>query len=113
MANRLRFRLRRMVKHQPRDVIIRRKVHKGFFVVKCTRDNRNKLSRSVEPGWTNKLNDLIWTEKRLPCVWSFERARVRVTMDDIFITAHCKDCPATLKGFYSLSRETIKLTITG
>lgn len=113
MAASLRSRLRRMVKRPPRNITIQQKVRKGLFKIKCTRDKRNKLCRSVEAGWTNNLNALIWTEKRLPCAWSFKSAKVRIMMEDICITGHCKDCSATLTGFYSLPRGTIKLTIAG
>lgn len=85
----------------------------GFFPIKSERDKRNKLVRSVEPGWSHRFNELIWNEKRLPCAWSFKRARVRSELNDIYITGKCKECAASVSAFYSFSTRTIKVTING
>lgn len=63
----------------------------------------------MKSGWSRRLNKLIWDEKRLPCAWTFKRARVRVKRGDIHIPGRCKDCPADLTASYDLTEYVIKV----
>lgn len=46
----------------------------------------------VEEGWTDKLVEIIWEARHLPCCFAFKRARHRTT--DIICEGYCsqKDC---------------------
>lgn len=48
----------------------------------------------VTNNWAPLLNDVLWEELRLPCVWSFKRARHRI--NDIFCEGNCSVCNAHL-----------------
>lgn len=110
MKSSIHFKLKKMVR---KSIKIRQKSVEGIFTVKLNRDKRGKLVRSVESGWSQKLSSLIWNENRLPCAWTFKRARVRVQHNDIHVPGRCKDCNANLTAFYDMTEHTIKVKITG
>lgn len=54
----------------------------------------DRVRTVVTNEWTPIMNDVLWRELRLPCVWSFKHVRYRTS--DIFCEAKCAACNATL-----------------
>lgn len=78
------------------------RVKKDHFKLQKTVDSRNKRVITVQPGWSNFVNEVVWKQLRLKCAWSFKRARPRVTTHDVVFSGVCSECKATLSGSYEM-----------
>lgn len=79
----------------------------NIFILKKSDDNRI----NVEAGRADIIHRLVWKETKIPCVWSFKRARYR--KNDILCTAQCsiKSCAATLTGIYPHESNKLEISI--
>lgn len=71
--------------------------------------NRRKLIRSLEPGWTDKLVEIIWNETKTQCVWSFRRGICK--QDEIYCYGHCIECLAIVETNTVSSENNILLNL--
>lgn len=55
-------------------------------------EKRNRIV--LKSGWTNKLVDIIWSNAKLGCVWSFKHGEVK--FGEIYCNAFCGECSAEL-----------------
>lgn len=101
------------VKDKTRPLKFRRQSDGSIFKKIRYRDLKGKLRTKVKPGWSHRLNKLIWNELRLPCAWSFKRANFRAKKNDVHVTGHCADCSAAVQAFHKMNNNRIKVRITG
>lgn len=58
-------------------------------------EGKGRKRKVCEAGWTNKVNEYLWSSKRLPCVWSFRQGNPRT--NDVIAQGCCKVCAASLQ----------------
>lgn len=82
----------------------------GTFVVAHETDSRNKAVKRLLPGWSERLVEIIWENRQLPCAWTFVRGRARTY--DIIVVGKCKDCGAGVEANYAFETNNLHIEIT-
>lgn len=85
-------------------------LEQNIFVPIIKKDKRRKRV-VLKPGWSTKLNHIIWLKSRLPCVWSFKRANFR--QSNVIASAKCKvpNCGAEVIATSDLEAKTVDVHI--
>lgn len=62
-------------------------------------DSRRKYS-ILQRGWTDVISKLCWSKTKIPCVYTFKRAKVYDSANGAYITifGRCKDCSASFSA---------------
>jgi len=72
-----------------------------------TYNNRRKYS-ILQQGWTDVISKLCWSKTKIPCVYTFKRAKVYDSTNGAYITifGRCSDCNASFSA-YSIKKPEI------
>lgn len=70
------------------------------------------VRKGVTSGWSDRLFEIIWKEKKADCAWSFRHAYVN-SDDTITFDGICTECDADLRAITNAARSRIHVEITG
>jgi len=65
-----------------------------------SRYNSTRKYSVLQRGWTDVISKLCWAKTKIPCVYTFKRAKVYESESDTYITifGKCKDCGAPFRA---------------
>lgn len=83
----------------------------NFQIVHVTNEKSGRTYKSLQPGWTDALHDIIVQEIQSDCIFEFERGSV--TDNEFVANATCAECEATLTATSINNRKEIIFEIIG